>query len=74
MTTVGGLLGVAGGLLLSFGLSALLTALLAPWPFVAVPWSIAVALALAVVVGVVFGWVPAARAARLDPVVALRGD
>src|SRR5580658_10478483 len=36
------------------------------------PWSIVIALATATIVGVVFGTVPATRAAQLDPVEALK--
>ena len=37
-------------------------------------WSIVVALAVSVGVGVLFGWYPARRAAKLDPIDALRHD
>jgi putative ABC transport system permease protein len=36
------------------------------------PWSVVIALATAIVVGVVFGTVPATRAAQMDPVEALK--
>ena len=38
------------------------------------PWSIGVSLGVAVVVGIVFGLYPAMKAARQDPIVALRHD
>jgi putative ABC transport system permease protein len=38
------------------------------------PWSVSVALALGTGVGVLFGVYPAARAARLDPITALRQE
>jgi len=67
LSLAGACAGLVVGLL---GVGALVTA----WP--ALParpplWSIASSLGLAVLVGVVFGIVPARRAARLDPVAAL---
>jgi len=37
-------------------------------------WSVVLAFAVSAVVGIVFGVVPAQRAGRLDPVVALRTE
>jgi putative ABC transport system permease protein len=38
------------------------------------PWSVVIALAIASLVGIIFGTVPATRAAQLDPVEALRDE
>lgn len=69
-----GLLSSLGGVL-GLALGAAVTELLA-WRFPALPfaaptWAIAAALGVAVVSGVVFGLLPARRAAALDPVQAL---
>ncbi|WP_155372714.1 ABC transporter permease [Catellatospora vulcania] len=69
LTTIGGLLGIA------FGVGAsLATAALSPVPAALTWWSIALAFGVSCAVGIVFGVVPAQRAGRLDPVVALRTD
>jgi putative ABC transport system permease protein len=70
----GGLLGVVGGIGMTFLVSKVLTAVLAPWRFVVEPWAILLALGMAVGTGVAFGLFPALRAARLDPVAALRSE
>jgi putative ABC transport system permease protein len=69
LATMGGLAGVMAG----WGL-ALLISTLSPLPARVTPWSIALALALGAGVGVLFGVYPAARAARLDPIAALRQE
>ena len=63
----GGLLGVVGG----WGL-ALLVSVATPLPARVTLWSIGAALALGAGTGVLFGVYPATRAARLDPIAALR--
>jgi len=73
ISLLGGALGVMGGLLFAALASAGLDHALGSWRFHAVPWSIALGLALAIGTGVVFGLFPAWRAAQLDPVDALRG-
>ncbi len=69
-------LSVAGGAI-GLGLGALVTALLAHW--LEVPLSVSMgyvllALGVSSTVGIVSGWYPAVRAAKLDPVVALRAE
>jgi len=67
LTGMGGALGVLGGWTLAFGVSNL-----TPLPARITLWSVLVALGVGVGAGLVFGVYPAARAARLDPIVALR--
>jgi putative ABC transport system permease protein len=70
----GGILGVVGGIAMTGALSLILTHVLAPWRFVVEPWAIALALGMATSTGIAFGLFPALRAARLDPVAALRSE
>jgi len=67
LSTSGALLGIGTGILL-----ARVVAALTPLPASISPWSIGVGVMLGVGVGVVFGVYPASRAARLDPIAALR--
>jgi putative ABC transport system permease protein len=67
LSAVGGLIGVALGFAI-----AVLVAQVTPLPYSLTWWSIALGVGLASVVGIVFGIYPAAKAARLDPIAALR--
>ncbi len=69
LSGTGGALGLAGGAVAVRVLVGLWPALPAAPP----PWAIAASVALSLVVGAVFGWLPARRAAALDPVEALAG-
>ena len=67
LSAIGGLIGVAAGFVI-----AILIAQVTPLPYSLTWWSIALGIGLSSVVGVVFGMYPAAKASRLDPIVALR--
>jgi len=67
LALLGGVLGLVTGVAL-----AGLVGLLSPLPARVTLWSVAVALGLGASVGVLFGVYPAMRAARLDPITALR--
>ncbi len=67
LSIVGGIIGV----LLGVG-SSILVGKAAGWPIVISPGAIAIAFAVAGSVGVFFGYYPARKAARLDPIEALR--
>ncbi len=68
LTTIGGILGIALGVGGALGLSAVFDQL----PAVVTWWSPVLAFTVSAAVGIFFGVVPARRAGRLEPVVALR--
>ena len=69
LSTVGGLAGIALGFLLAQVIAAV-----SPLPARLEPWSIVAGIGVTAAVGLFFGLYPAARAARLNPIDALRRE
>jgi putative ABC transport system permease protein len=69
LSTVGALIGIALGLL-----AAKIISIYTPLPAAIAPWSLVAATLLGTVVGIASGVYPARRAARLDPIEALRQE
>ena len=69
LSLAGGLIGIAVGVAASFVISTI-----AGWGFIFNPFTVVVAVAFSLLVGVVFGVWPARQAARLDPITALRWE
>ncbi|MEO1847247.1 MAG: FtsX-like permease family protein, partial [Pseudomonadota bacterium] len=69
VSLIGGAIGVA------LGLGGLLTAArFGDWPVVISPFSAVIAMGFAALIGIFFGYYPAHKASRLDPIVALRRE
>jgi putative ABC transport system permease protein len=69
LSTIGGLIGIGLG-----GVVAFILTKLTPMPAAIEPWSVALGLFITAGVGLFFGLYPAMRAARLDPIEALRKE
>jgi putative ABC transport system permease protein len=72
LSMLGGATGVVTGLGVAVGASLLIARALAPWQLSLAPWAAISALAVTMAIGVGFGWIPAKKAAGLDPVEAMR--
>jgi len=69
LSVIGGVIGILIGLLAGLGISAALGL-----PLIVSPLAILIAFGVAAIIGIGFGLYPAVRAARLDPIVALRTE
>jgi putative ABC transport system permease protein len=69
LSTIGGIVGLGIGIFIP-----LIITLLAGMPTVITPISIVLPLVISVGIGIVFGLYPAARAAEVDPIIALRHE
>ncbi|WP_442937519.1 ABC transporter permease [Nostoc sp.] len=69
ISSIGGAIGIGLGVALAFA-----TATIFKFPFVVSLLSVVVGFVLSLIVGVLAGGIPARNAAKLDPILALRGD
>ncbi len=69
LSTFGGIIGTGLGFTVAWIISKL-----SPLPAVVEPWSVVLGISMTAVVGLFFGMYPAMRAARLDPIEALRRE
>jgi len=69
LSVVGGAFGVLSGWILS-----VLVSTFSPLPARVTPWSVVLSLVLGAGIGMLFGVYPATRAARLDPITAMRAE
>lgn len=67
ISITGGLIGILLGFLASYGVT-----FFAGWPVFIESWSVAVSFAVCSAIGIFFGWYPAKKAAKLDPIEAIR--
>ncbi len=76
LSSIGGAIGIALGVGMSAGITAIINVILpsANWPWVVSIPAALIALAFSAAVGLFFGYYPARRASRLDPIDALRYD
>ncbi len=72
MTLIGGLLGIILGILISLSVSLGVNWYGFDWNFIITPTSIIVSLLMAIGIGLLFGLWPANKAAKLNPIEALR--
>ena len=67
ISLTGGILGIIFGALLTWGCNAIIG-----YPAIIPAWSVIVSFAVCVIIGIGFGYFPAEKAARLDPIEAIR--
>lgn len=71
LTLLGGIIGIIFGVFIALVVSIVANAMGYNWSFVISPASILLAVGFTIIIGLIFGWYPARKAARLNPIEAL---
>lgn len=72
LTGLGGVVGIIIGVIVSYLISLIMIKLGYDWAFIVSPISILLSVGVSVLTGIIFGLFPAIKAAKLDPIDALR--
>ncbi len=72
ISVIGGIIGVLFGIIISFLITLSVRAYNFDWPFVISIEAIIISFTVAAFFGIIFGWYPAKKAAKLNPINALR--
>ncbi len=72
LTLLGAIIGIVAGSLISFLIAVVATQLDYAWDFIITPGSVILSCSIAFLIGMIFGYYPAKKAAQLDPIEALR--
>ena len=74
ITLLGGIIGIIGGILISWAIAIAANHFHYKWDFIITPLSIILGIGISATVGIIFGSYPAAKAAKMEPVEALRNE